>query len=502
MLYDFSIDGDLLRIEEDEFQIIADDPKILIFDKDFRFLPMTAYKEIKGFVYELGGRWYIQDIDVKECQMKELKYYGKAVQKLPTKAFLGIHSGYELLKGVGLYSEWIEKAKYLGIETLGICEKNTLAGVIAFKNICNKNEIKPITGMSFDVQNENDTHYVLKAYVKNFEGWQNLLHFSALLNVDGKLFVDEVEVLKHTEGLIFVMDPKSLPFEEYPAFAEYYQIDTVKFTSDDTDKWYADNLERFITSDLMPLPIVDAYYIEQSDFEAREILWGIGKSYEEKSSNQFFKNNDQYASELIQLFEPGCKTWVPIYGVMKENLDYVIEECKWEYDTENRRLPRYKMTKEESLKFKTNEELFLHLIKIGFKEKKIDNPNEYIDRLKEEIRVLKKGDVIDYFLVLYDIISYAKRENILVGIGRGSAGGSLVSWLLGIIQINPIEFNLLFERFLNDGRMGFMADCKAWKINDELTLNEGAILKVKRDKKEVIIFVEQLKEGDEILTYN
>jgi DNA polymerase-3 subunit alpha len=201
------------------------------------------------------------------------------------------------------------------------------------------------------------------------------------------------------------------------------------------------------------------------------------------------------------MFSPDCKTWINLYKEAVSSLEEVVELCNFEYDTKNRRLPKYEMTPEEEKDHGTKDKLFIHLIKKGFKERNIDDPQKYMDRLKEELRVLQKGDVIDYFLVLYDIIQFAKRENILVGIGRGSAGGSLVSYLLGIIQVNPLDFDLLFERFLNDGRMGFIGECRAFEINGDVTLNEGSIIKIERDEKEMIIFVEDLIEGDNILKY-
>lgn len=497
MLLDFSIVEDKFEIDDKVYQIVPLENEI--FDEVFEFVPVTN-DEVDGYIYYFGGRWYIQPFGEKVPIMEELVYLGKPNQKIETKAFLGIHSGYELLNGVGMYEQWINKANFLGIKTLGILEKNTLAGVIAFQNICKKNGIKPIIGFSFDIKGT-DESFTVKAFVENYQGWLNALWINGEINVVGRLNITKEELNSHKEGLILVIDPKTTNFKEKPNFINCYQLDTVVFENNKLDAKYVDNLQEFILSDLKPLPIVDAYYIEQRDFEAREILWGIGKKYDYKTKNQYFKNNDQYAKELIQIFEKGNKSWQKLWVEMHKNQDEIIERCNFEYDTINRRLPKYKMTEEEKRRFPTKDALFLHLLKEGFKERKISDGSKYLDRLKEEIRVLQKGDVVDYFLVLHDIISYAKKNNILVGLGRGSAGGSLVSYLLGIIQINPIEFKLLFERFLNDGRMGYMKECRAFKINDELTLNEGSILEISRNSKKMIIFVEDLKEGDEIIKY-
>lgn len=111
------------------------------------------------------------------------------------------------------------------------------------------------------------------------------------------------------------------------------------------------------------------------------------------------------------------------------------------------------MTPKEAKQFKTNDDLFIHLIKLGFKEKNFSEPQKYIDRLKFEIKILKDGKVLDYFLTTWDIMKYAKDQGMITGIARGSAGGCLVAYLLDIIKVNPLEHGLIFERFLNPGRM-------------------------------------------------
>jgi len=528
ILLNFSIKDDVLCLDEKEYLIITDDR--LLFDEDFNFLPAQSllpkvereYSEgfgrmleyevdsgtsipEDGWVYEFGGRWYLQHKEVEEAELTELKNIGKAVQKLPTKAFLGVHSGYELLNGLGLYADWIKKAKFLGIEALGICEKSTLAGVIDFQNQCQANDIKSIIGMTVPIRIDNGPFYLIKCYAKGFQGWLNLLKFSTKLNVDEEVAISPEFLIENSRDLVIVYDPKTMMWKDRPNIpGAYYQLETVRFESSDKDEEFVNNYEQFLTSNLEPIAIYDAYYPEQSDWEAREALWKIGKAFDFRSKNQYMRSSDEYAKELIQMFEDDCKSWIPLFKRAHQNLDQVVQECNFVYDTTSRRLPKYKMTPEEAEQFKSNEELFLHLIKKGFKERNIQDPQRYVDRLKTEISVLKRGDVIDYFLVLHDIIGFAKREKLLTGIGRGSAGGSLVSYLLGLIQIDPLEFDLLFSRFLNEGRMGELVDCKAYEIvTDEkvIILNEGSLLRVLRKGEEWITFIQDLQESDKILKY-
>lgn len=499
MLLNIEIEDEILVLNEKEYFII--DSERELFDEELNFLPVSEY-DVDGFVYEFGGRWYIHEKG-EEVKLTELKYFNKALGKLPTNSFLGIRTGYELRNGMGLYKDWISKAKFLGCKTLGICERSTLSGALLFQGECQRNDIKPVIGMTIPVQGIEQ--FDIKIYAKNFRGWSKLLKFSAILNVDEEHSIAKEFLEKNSDGCFVVADPKSMNFEDMPSNVDFYQLETVKFLNPDKDAWFINNLEKFIKSDISPIAITDAFYLEQGDYITREYLWAIAKAFDDKTDNQYFKNKDQYAKELIQMFESTDKSWIKLFKEAIANEELVAQNCNFKYDTDTRHLPKYVMTEEESDQFETNEKLFLHLIKKGFKDRGITD-SKYVDRIKEEIRVLKRGDVIDYFLVLHDIIGYAKKEKLLTGIGRGSAGGSLVSYLLGLIQIDPMEFDLLFERFLNDGRMGEFVDRPSFKITleneEEIELIEGTLVRIiNLAGVEEVVFVHDLQIGDDILKY-
>lgn len=508
MLLDCSFEDESILIGEKTYLIITNDD-LRLFDEEMNFLPaFDSDYELDGedgFVYEFGGRWYIQEYDSSDIDLTELKYINQAKQQIPTNSFLGIRSGYELMNGMGLYEEWVKKAKFLGIKALGICEKKTLSGALVFQTECERNGIKSIIGLTIPMSNGSD----IKLYAKTFQGWLELLKFNTLLNVDEKHQIDEDFLLENSDDLFIVLDPKSVEFGQLSLSlhqrADFYQLDTVNFLNEDIDKDYIDNLEKFILSDLEPISITDAFYLEADDYQTREIMWAVAKAFDDKTDNQYFKNKDQYATELISMFDSECKSWVKLFKKANANEALLVEGCNFKYDTDTRHLPKYIMTEEEADEFENNDALFLHLIQKGFKEKAFKDPQKYINRLKAEIKVLKQGDVIDYFLGLYDIVRYAKSEKLLTGIGRGSAGGSLIAYLMGIIQIDPLEFDLLFERFLNSGRMGEYQDRPFYTITtddgQEIGLAEGSLIRVKRDNKEKVIFIQELVEGDEIIKY-
>lgn len=481
MLILHSIDSDILKIGKEEYRI-SDVP----FDKNF-----NIRNDNEDVVYYFMGRWYFHK-EGTEFSLNELKNIGEVNQKNRIDTFLGIHSGYEILSGIGMYKDWIAKAKFLGVKNLGICEKNTLSGVMEFQTKCKSVGIKPIFGMMVEIDDFN-----VSLYVKNFEGWLNLLKFNSKINVvGGKITMDFLRENKY--GLFVIADPKTMEFGQIESF-DFFKLDTVSFVSEEKDDWYVENLQKFIESDLDPVLLSDAYYINADDYDAREFVMKVGKEYDDKSTNQYFKNIDQIESELYTLYGGGG--YLDLLEEAVENIDFVGETCNFEYDTSNRHLPKYKMTSAELGQFETNEELLHFLIAKGIENTGIENNDEVNDRINLELNVLKKGDVIDYFLTLYDIVNFAKRSDILVGIARGSAGGSLIAYLLGIIHINPLEYGLLFERFLNEGRMGDLVECKAYKINDKITLNEKSLVKIVSGSIEKTIFVEDLKEGDEIIEF-
>lgn len=498
-LLDFEIEDGILTLNDKEYEII--DSTIEVFDEDLEVVVDMKY-ELEDIVFFFGGRWYIQNIN-EEVNFKELKYIGKAVQKIPSSSFLGIHSGYELMNGLGLFSDYVNKGVFLGMTALGICEKNTLSGVLAFQEACLSKKIKPITGMSVSIKGIDN--YEVKLYVKNFQGWLDLLEINTLLNVEMKYSITMEELARLKTDLYVVADPKVMNFREDKSLIDFFQLDTVQFSNTDLDSEYLDNLEQWILSDIKPISIVDSYYLEPEDFQTREVLWAVGKAFDLRTTNQFMKNRDEYAKELISMFSNGNRSWISLFKEAVENERILVENCNFIYDTNTRHLPKYIMTEEEAKIHKTNDDLFIHLIKVGFAEKNIVDKERYVDRLKVEIEVLKFADVIDYFLSLYDIIKFSREKNMLTGLARGSAAGSLVAYLLGIIKIDPLEFDLLFERFLNVGRAGNYEDRPLYIFTMDdgtrLELPDGTLVRINRNGRETADLVDKLKEGDIILRY-
>lgn len=453
------IDEFHIQINDEIYFLVLPDEEDLLFSSELQLL--TNYQNCDKYVYSFGGKWYWENkSDAEHPKLNELLYIGKIQDDIDTKSFLGIHGGYEILNGSRLYGDWCKKAKFLGCETLGILEKNTLAGVLKFQLECKKNGIKPIIGATYTVLRESeDYRYDLKFLVKDEIGWENLLLINKEVNVINNKYITEDRLPELIKGLFVIVDPKSFDFDKLNKFIkqniDFYQLDTVEFTNNDTDKKYLENLKKFFKSPINPISIVDAYYLEQEHFETKQILNKISGVREYDSENQFFKSKSEYFDELEKLFNIKDESLFNIFELAIKNERWVVDGCDFMIKTGERHLPVYTMTEEQSAQFENNEDLFWNLITDGFKSRSIpkDLVHNYMERVEKEFTVIEKGKVIDYFLILWDVINWCKTQNILTGIGRGSAPGTIIAYLLGITHLDPIQFDLLFERFLNEGRV-------------------------------------------------
>lgn len=452
------IDNDFISIAGKRYFLVIPDEEGTLFSEDF----VLKANQLKcdRYVYRFGGNWYYEDIDkYDKPELNDLKYLGKTMSPLVTDNFLGVRGGYEILNGSRLYNDWVKKAKFLGVKSLGICEKNTLAGVLKFQLECQKNDIKPIIGATYTVfRVKEDFRYDIKVFVKDEQGWENILLINKEVLVLNKGYITEERFSELIEGLFIVVDPKCLEFGQLGKLNrlfkfDYYQLDTVNYLNENRDKDYLLNLKKFVRSDYKPVGITDTFYLDKEDSYIKKTLNTMSNSMEYESDNQYFKDTEDYYNELEILFNKDDESFYDVLTEALNNSNAITRSCDFTVQTGLRHLPKYKMTKAESEVFSTNEDLFWALIEKGLSEKIKDNYDVYLDRIEKEFKVIKKGDVVDYFLILWDIINWARNKGILVGQGRGSAAGCLISYLIGITNVDPLDFDLLFERFLNEGRI-------------------------------------------------
>lgn len=452
--------GECLVLETKERQF--DDEFFLCLTED----ELNEAEDMDYIVYQFGKRWYYTN-EGRKPKFIELKHVGK-VETILTNVdfpFVGIHGGYDLCNGSRLYEDWVKKAKFLGTTTLGICEENTLAGVIPFQQACEKAELKSVIGENIIVRGP-EGDYTVKLYCRDRDDWENLLVINKITTVDNKNFITEEELLNNCFNLIMVLTPDiqlSSIYEKYKDVKNlYYQLDFTEWASQTKDTEWLENLYEYLKDYLdivRPVLINDAYYLDKEDSHIRRLLNTIGHvKFKNQSKNQYFKSIDDYFMEGIEMFKEEdtelCENII-IDAIM--NTVDAFEGIDFKILTGEFYLPKYKMTEEEASQFDTNEELLYSFMEKGMISKvqaKGKNELEYWERVEKEMEVIRKGKFVDYFLIFADIYKFCDENNIWYGIGRGSAAGCMVAYLCDIVDVDPIQFKLIFERFLNEGRLG------------------------------------------------
>jgi DNA polymerase-3 subunit alpha len=384
------LDDSTIEIGGKDYQIIKEHDGLII-DSKFRFI---CDKSQENAIFNFGGNLYYCEFD--NFQLNELRYIGENDYLMDDYAFLGVHGGMEILSGSREYSDWVKKANFLGIKNLAICEKDTLAGVMKFQIECNNKGIKPIIGMQVTVLDEDEEIHLLNLYTVNDDGWKNLLSINKIINVDniGKP-IKNSQLEDCMLGLVAIYNVDSISYKQYKKYDRHSK--------------------------------------------------NFAISYLKYSNEDLFLHYDEKTKDIPHLV---------LYSI--ENTNKLSDLCNFNVSQNGRNLPRYKMNQNEIDEFGIDgsEDLFWSLVQKGIANKvPTDKQEEYMDRVATEWEVIEYGDVMDYFLILWDIIKWARSKGILVGDGRGSAAGSLVSYLMDITRVDPIEYNLLFERFLNRGRV-------------------------------------------------
>jgi DNA polymerase-3 subunit alpha len=324
--------------------------KNVIFDQEFQInlndLENQLVDEVDYLLFQFGDRWYYVNDLVPE-EIKEFKYLGKANLTFSDTKFpyLGIHGPYELANGSRLYEDWIKKAKFLGVNTLGICEENTLAGTLAFQDECKKADIKPIIGETITILSDTKAKFNVKFYVENQVGWENLLWINKIINVDnGGAGVHESELWMDclTDGLVCVLTPEVNLNKYLKLFQEkfnkvYFQIDFVEWSSNSRDEQWLNSLKDYFDNymdQLDPILICDSYYLEQADHSIRKLLNNIGKiGFKYQSKDQHFKTIDEIYLQVSQLFKEDDERWNLILDIALESLNNLCSGINFKIPT-------------------------------------------------------------------------------------------------------------------------------------------------------------------------
>lgn len=386
---------------------------------------------------------------------------------------LHVHTEFSFLDGECRIKELVSHAKKLNMSALAITDHGNMCGVIDFYKECNAQGIKPIIGCEVYVaahdmndksyDNGNTTHHLV-LLAKNNEGYKNLVKIVSKGWIDGFYYKPRVDfsvIEKYHEGLICMSAclageiPQAILADEDAHARELVEKYLTLFGKENfyleiqnhgiAEQKKANNaLIRLAGKYGIGLVATnDVHYIEKNDAKYQDLLMCI-------QMNRKVAETDRMAFETDEFYLKSEEEMEELFGAIPESLtntEKIAEECNVDFEFGVLKLPQYDvpdgMTSYEYLK---------KLCYEGLVRRYGDN-SEAAERLEFELEVIKNMGYVDYFLIVWDFIKYAKDNGIPVGPGRGSAAGSIVSYCLEITNIDPIRFGLIFERFLNPERV-------------------------------------------------
>ena len=387
---------------------------------------------------------------------------------------LHVHTEYSLLDGACRIDGMMDRAKELGQSAIAITDHGVMYGCIDFYKAAKAAGIKPIIGcevyvtrrrMSDRVHGIDNDPYHLVLLCKDRTGYENLclLVSEAFIHgFYGKPRVDLELLEQHHEGLIALSAclagavPQYLMEEDYESAKKYALRLAQIFGQDnfylelqdhgiDAQRPVNQGVMRLARETGLPLVVTnDAHYLRKEDARMQDILLCIqtGRTVDEENRMRFETEEFYLKSEeeLRSLF-PNCDEAF-------ENTVRIAERCNLDFTFHEYHLPSFPVPEGY-----TNEAYFREVCMKGFRERYADPPQEYLDRLEYEIGVISRMGYVNYYLIVWDFIRYAKEQGIPVGPGRGSGAASIVAYCMHITEVDPMKYSLIFERFLNPERV-------------------------------------------------
>jgi DNA polymerase III subunit alpha len=389
---------------------------------------------------------------------------------------LHVHSHYSLLDGLSKIDDLLDYVKDLGMDSVALTDHGVLYGAVEFFKKAVRKGIKPIIGCEVYVSNEpidqknaglseKRNHLIL--LVKNEEGYSNLVKLVTKAHLEGFYYkprIDESLMRKHSKGLIALSGciQGKIPqliiknrFEEAEETAIKYRDIFGK------DNFYLEvqknqniknqeiaNKKILEISRKTGIPLVatnDCHYLRPEDSEAQDVLMLINTGSKANDPERLSMKDCDLSMKPPQVMINEFKE----YPGSTENTQKIADMCNFKFKFGEIKLPEFPLPDNQ-----TPETYLKKLVFDGLKNKcKDEDPEKVNQRINYELKVIEKTGFASYFLIVADLVNWAKGNKIVVGPGRGSVGGSLVSYLLNITEINPLKYDLLFERFLNPERI-------------------------------------------------
>ena len=390
---------------------------------------------------------------------------------------LHVHTEYSLLDGAIDLEQLVDHAKKEGLKALAITDHGNIFGAVKFFQLCKKAGIKPILGMeayiteSVHTKTVDNKYYHTILLVQNEIGYKNLCKLISFSYQQGFYFkprIDYEQLEKHSEGLIVTSaclgghlnrllqtDQKDEAIKLIEWHLKIFGKDRyyLEVQPEDQQEQAVYNQQLYELSQITGAPLVaatDCHYLSLDDHEAHEIMLALqtGKKWDDPTRFTFGECRAYMRSEqeMLEIFK-GHEQAVYNTGV-------IADMCNFNFETDKLFFPEFEIPDG-----KTDVQYFRELCLQGLDKlianKRIDSEKKdiYLERLTIEMDLIVNMGFVGYFLIVSDFIMWARAQDIPVGPGRGSAAGALVAWCLEITNIDPLAYNLLFERFLNPERV-------------------------------------------------
>ena len=387
---------------------------------------------------------------------------------------LHLHSEYSLLDGACRIDHLMDRVKELGQTAVAITDHGVMYGCIDFYKAAKAAGVKPIIGcevyvarrrMADKVHGLDNDPYHLVLLCENRKGYENLCYLVSEAFIHGfygKPRVDLELLAQHHEGLIALSAclagavPQYLMNEDYEG-AKNYALKLSEIFGEgnfflelqdhgiDEQRPVNQGVQRLARETGLPLVVTnDAHYLRREDAKMQDVLLCIqtGKTVDDQNRMKF------QTEEFYIKSEEELRALFPGLDEAFENTVKIADRCNLEFTFHEYHLPAFPVPQGY-----TNEGYFRELCYNGFRERYPDEPKEYADRLEYEIGVISSMGYVNYYLIVWDFIRYAKEQGIPVGPGRGSGAGSIAAYCMHITEVDPMKYSLIFERFLNPERV-------------------------------------------------
>ena len=375
-------------------------------------------------------------------------------------------SSYSLSESTLKINKLVNLAKQNNMPALAIVDNNNMFGVFEFSQECIKNNIQPIIGTSvnlLDIKTKNKTSQI-SFLVKNEIGYKNLIYLSSLsyLNESSELGIQLNDLQDHSEGLfcflggefnpLLILNEENKKVDDFinllkNLFDNNLLIELQRVGDSEIDK-FENNLVQI--SNEFKIPLIGTNNVkfgEKDDFSAHDALLCIAQKTTINTGDRKTSNNQLSFKSSEEMFE----IFKDMPDILENNYNVAIS-CSYYPKEVSPKLPKFKNDLNLS-----ESELLIKISEKGLQSRldecKITNQKIYEERLNYEIQIINNMGFAGYFLIVSDFVNWAKRNLIPVGPGRGSGAGSVVAWSMGITDLDPIKYSLLFERFLNPERI-------------------------------------------------